>query len=54
MQTKNSKLSGILFILGGIAFGVAYAFSRQVSFIGVGIAFLGIGVSLGVKARKLE
>ncbi len=52
MPAKNPKLSGILFILGGAAFYAAYLASRQVSFIGVGVAFLLIGVSLIVRSRQ--
>lgn len=52
MPAKNTKLSGILFILGGAAFFIAYLASRQVSFIGVGVAFMAIGASLIARSRQ--
>lgn len=52
MPVKNTKISGILFILGGAAFYIAYLASRQVSFIGVGVAFMLIGASFIVRSRQ--
>lgn len=52
MQTPKPNLSGALFVLAGIAFIVAYAFSQQIAFIGVSAAFIGIGASLIARSRK--
>jgi membrane-bound ClpP family serine protease len=53
MKTTSPSASGVLFILAGIAFIVAYLFSQQVAFIGVGVAFIGIGSAFIARARKM-
>ncbi|MCA9730484.1 MAG: hypothetical protein H6634_08845 [Anaerolineales bacterium] len=52
MKVKNKKTGGVLFILAGVAFIIAYRLSDQVAFIGVGVAFMGIGASFIARHRK--
>ncbi|MGB7620961.1 MAG: hypothetical protein WBN92_01300 [Terriglobia bacterium] len=52
MKTEQLKLSGILFLIAGVAFFAAYLFSKQVAFVGVGAAFIAIGSLYITKSKK--
>ena len=51
-NAATSKLAGILFLLAGIGFFAAYVLGRQISFVGVGAAFLCIGTVFLAKSKK--
>ncbi|MBZ5551716.1 MAG: hypothetical protein LAO21_03270 [Acidobacteriia bacterium] len=52
MKPEQLKLSGILFLIAGVAFFAAYLFSKQVAFVGVGAAFFAIGSFFIAKSRN--
>ena len=51
MVQNQLKLSGILFMAGGVAFFAAYIFSKQVAFVGIGAAFIAIGGAFLAKSK---
>ena len=46
------KTSGILFILSGVVSFLAAAMQKQSTFVGVGVAFIAIGLSFISQSKK--
>lgn len=54
LKTGNLKASGILFILSGLTWFLAAALGKQPALVGVGVAFLGVGGSFIIRAKKTQ
>jgi hypothetical protein len=52
MNLERLKLSGVLFILGGVAFLVSGALGERTVFFVLGCAFLAIGAGFLARARR--
>jgi len=53
-KSKNLKTGGYLFIASGISFGVSAILADQMPFFGISAAFISIGISYIVKAKKQQ